>query len=171
MTFREGTIAAQELGHSGYISMMMVPVEGLGRVSLVHWYDAKRRWGVELRLDSMNRIISIVNAVDKPRDFKDAEVILSSIGIGHMRGPPATRPVVPEGVLRLRKLFTIAVSGMNEDQVCDVCGDFENEDDIEYNGKGCLRTCSVCLRTTHDKCSADVLAKVFVIHLYIYIYT
>ena len=69
----------------------------------------------------------------------------------------------------MRKMFTIAVTGINEDHVCDVCGYFENEDDIEYNGKGCLRTCSVCLRTTHDKCSADVLAKVFVIHIYIYI--
>ena len=113
--------------------------------SFVHWIDVGSRRGRFVRLDDENRIIYSIPAFVPVRDFSQDRVIHPNAGVRMAEVPKRFRPRLPDELLRLQQVWTLALGGGAETGQCVLCT--RPADDIPR--------CAFCCLLWHPECAVQ----------------
>ena len=91
--------------------------------------------------------------------WKRLEVLHPDCGVAVEKIPP--RPPIPERIVALKRMWDFTICNLDPTSVaiaeCEVCG---NASIDMANALNRAMTCSICLKTSHEKCCARMLSCV-----------
>ena len=136
-----------QLGAALGDNLALVEYEEAGCIhtSFVHWTDVDSRRGRFVRVDGESRIVYTIPAFVPVRDFSHDRVIHPNAGVRMLKVPRRFRPRLPEELLRLQQVWTLALGGVAETGQCVLCTRPADE----------IPRCAFCCLLWHPECAVQ----------------